>query len=71
MGFAGTSITNEDAEIILTSLVKAYSIVPAPLKQLVPKLETILEAVPDEARKYSLDEIIKLLSWASQNEIII
>lgn len=71
MGFAGTNISNEDAEVILTSLVKAYSIVPQQLRRFIPKLETILEAVPDEARKYSLEDIIKLLSWAAQNEIII
>lgn len=71
MGFAGTKITNEDAEVILTSLVKAYSVVPTQLKQYIPKLETILEAVPEEARKYSLEDLIKLLSWASKNEIVI
>ncbi len=70
MGFIGTDITNGDAEVILTSLVKVYSGIPAELKQYIPKLETILEAIPDEARKYSLEDLIKLLSWATQNQIV-
>jgi hypothetical protein len=71
MGFIGTKITNGDAEVILTSLVKAYSVIPSELKQYIPKLETLLEAIPDEARKYSLEDIIKLLSWATDNQIVL
>lgn len=71
MGFIGTAITNEDAEVILTSLVKTYSVIPQALKEYVPSLETILEGIPDEARKYSLQDLIKLLAWAAKNEIVI
>ncbi len=71
MGFVGTSITKEDAEVILTSLVKAYSVIPSQLKQCVPSLEVMLETIPDEARKYSLEELITLLAWAAKNEIVI
>ncbi len=71
MGFIGTDISNSDAEVILTSLVKAYSIIPSGLKSYVPSLERILEAIPDEARKYSLKDIITLLAWAAKNEIVI
>ncbi len=71
MGFVGTEITDEDAEAILTSLVRAYSVIPSGLKGYIPSLERILEAIPDEARKYSLEDIIKLLAWAAKNEIVI
>ncbi len=71
MGFIGTAITNEDAEVILTSLVRTYSVIPQALKEYVPSLETILEGIPDEARKYSLQDLIKLLAWAAKNEIVI
>jgi hypothetical protein len=71
MGFIGTDITEKDAEIILTSLVKTYSVIPSSLKQYIPSLETILEAIPDEARKYSIEDIVKLLDWAAKNQIVI
>ena len=71
MGFLGTDVSDSDAEIILTSLVKAYSVVPDGLKEYVPKLEDVLEAIPDEARKYSLEDLIKILSWAAKNEIVV
>ena len=71
MGFIGTDITEKDAEVILTSLVKTYSVIPSGLKQYIPSLETILEAIPNEARKYSLDDIVKLLAWAAKNQIVI
>lgn len=71
MGFVGTNISEDDAEVILTSLVKTYSVIPVQLKPYVPSLEIVLEAIPDEARRYSLEDLIKLLSWASKNEIVI
>ena len=71
MGFAGTSITNEDAEEILTSLVKAYSAIPPILKNYIPPLDRILKILPDTVRKYSVEDVIKLLDWAAKNEIVI
>ena len=71
MGFAGTSITNDDAEEILTSLVKAYSAIPPVLKNYIPPLDRILKVLPDTVRKYSVEDIIKLLDWAAKNEIFI
>jgi hypothetical protein len=71
MGFAGTSITNEDAEEILTSLVKVYSAIPPILKSYIPSLDRILTVLPDAVRKYSVEDIIKLLDWAAKNEIVI
>ncbi|MCL4376297.1 hypothetical protein M1558_02295 [Candidatus Parvarchaeota archaeon] len=71
MGFAGTSITNEDAEEILTSLVKAYSAIPPILKDYIPPLDRILKVLPDTVRKYSVEDVIKLLDWAAKNEIVI
>lgn len=71
MGFIGTSISEEDAEVILTSLVKTYSIIPQQIKQYIPQLEVVLESIPEEARKYSLKELITLLAWAAKNQIVI
>jgi hypothetical protein len=71
MGFAGTSITNDDAEEILTSLVKAYSAIPPMLKEYIPPLGRILKVLPNTVRKYSVEDIIKLLDWAAKNEIVI
>jgi hypothetical protein len=71
MGFAGTDITNEDAQEILTSLVKAYSAIPQALKDYIPPLDRILKVLPDTVRKYSVEDVIKLLDWAAKNEIVI
>ncbi len=71
MGFVGTSITDEDAEVILTSLVRAYSVIPSEARQFIPPLEIMLEAIPQEARKYPLEDVIKLLAWAGKNQIVI
>ncbi len=71
MGFLGTDVSDSDAEVILTSLVKTYAVIPDGLKEYVPKLEDVLEAIPEEARKYSLEDLIKILSWAAKNEIVI
>ncbi len=71
MGFIGTSITENDAEVILTSLVKTYSVIPQQLRPYVPDLEIVLESIPREARKYSLEELIELLSWAAKNQIVV
>ena len=71
MGFAGTSITNDDAEEILTSLVKAYCAIPHVLQNYIPPLDRILKVLPDTVRKYSVEDIIKLLDWAAKNEIVI
>ncbi|MCW1293845.1 MAG: hypothetical protein OH316_00690 [Candidatus Parvarchaeota archaeon] len=70
MGFIGTSISQEDAEVILTTLAKAYSGIPQEIKSIAPNLDYILEQIPEEARKYTLEELIKLLSWANKNGII-
>ena len=71
MGFVGTGITNEDAEVILTSLVRAYAVIPQEARQFIPPLELMLEAIPLEARKYPLEDVIKLLAWAGKNQIVI
>ena len=71
MGFAGTDISPQDAEVILTSLVKAYAVVPSAIRDYIPGLDRILESIPDEARKYKLGDLIKLLEWADQNQIVI
>ena len=71
MGFAGTSITNDDAQEILTSLVKAYSAIPPVFKEYIPPLDRILKVLPDTVRKYSVEDIIQLLDWAAKNEIVI
>ncbi len=71
MGFAGTNINNKDAEEILTSLVNAYSVIPSVIKPYIPPLEKILEVLPNSVRKYSVEDIIKLLEWAAKNEIVI
>jgi hypothetical protein len=71
MGFAGTNINSKDAEEILTSLVNAYSVIPQPIKPYIPPLERILEVLPDSVRKYSVEDVIKLLEWAAKNEIVI
>ncbi len=70
MGFIGTSISNEDAETILTTLAKAYYGIPPEIKGMIPDLDYILEQIPEEARKYTLEDLIKLLSWANKNGII-
>ncbi|MCL4391525.1 MAG: hypothetical protein M1284_03300 [Candidatus Parvarchaeota archaeon] len=71
MGFAGTNISNADAEEILTSLVKAYSVIPPAMKPYIPPLDRILKVLPDSVRKYSVEDIVKLLDWAAKNEIVI
>ncbi len=71
MGFIGTSISEEDAQEILTSLVKTYAVIPQQLKPYIPGLEVVLESIPEEARKYSLKELIALLAWAAKNQIVI
>ncbi|MGC8516332.1 MAG: hypothetical protein ACP5MT_00320 [Candidatus Acidifodinimicrobium sp.] len=70
MGFIGTSISEEDAEVILTTLAKAYYGIPPEIKNMIPNLDFILEQIPEEARKYTLEDLIKLLSWANKNGII-
>lgn len=71
MGFLDTEITKEDAEVILTSLVKVYASIPGVLRPYIPDLNTVLKAVPQEARKYPLEDIIKLLEWAAANQIVV
>ncbi len=71
MGFIDTDITNEDAEEILTTLVTAYSSIPPTLKQYIPPLDRVLKVLPDSVRKYSVEDIIKLLDWAAKNEIVV
>jgi hypothetical protein len=71
MGFAGTNITDEDAQEILTLLVTAYSAIPPVVKPYIPSLDRILKALPDTVRKYSVEDIIKLLGWAAKNDIVI
>lgn len=70
MGFANTNISKEDAETILIALAKVYGNIPSEIKQFIPPFEKILENIPDEARKYTVEDIIKLLQWAKDNGII-
>ena len=48
-----------------------YSAIPPVLKNYIPPLDRILKVLPDTVRKYSVEDIIKLLDWAAKNEIVI
>jgi len=66
MGYAGTSITPEDAEEIINEVSRAYAKVPMMFRSFLPSLPELLRKIPDCARKYTLGDLIKLLESAHE-----
>jgi len=66
MGYAGTSITPEDAEEIISEVSLGYAKVPIVFRSFVPSLPELLSKIPACARKYTLGDLIKLLESACE-----
>jgi len=64
MGHAGTSISPEDAEMIIGEVGRAYAKVPIVFRSFVPSLPELLKRIPECARKYTLGDLIRLLESA-------
>lgn len=66
MGYAGTSISPEDAEEIINEVSRAYAKVPIAFRFLVPSLPELLRKIPARAKKYTLGDLIRLLESAHE-----
>jgi len=64
MGYAGTSISPQDAEEIIEEVRRAYSKVPMMIRPFIPSLPELLRRIPECARKYILGDLIRLLEFA-------
>jgi len=64
MGYAGTSISHEDAEKIISEVSRAYAKVPIVFRSFVPSLPELLKKIPACARRYTLSDLIRLLESA-------
>lgn len=66
MGYAGTSISPEDAEEIISEVSSAYARIPMMFRPFIPSLPGLLGRIPMCARKYTLGDLIRLLEWAHE-----
>jgi len=64
MGYAGTSISPQDAEEIIEEVRRAYSRVPMMIRPFIPSLPELFRKIPECARKYTLGDLIRLLESA-------
>src|SRR5947208_15115225 len=62
-----TSIEEKDAKEIISGVQAMYDKIPGFIRPMLPSLPDILKRIPSSAGKYSLNEIIQLLDWASDN----
>ena len=70
MGVLGTNITQEDAEIIIKEIRRAYAKIPPLIRHFMPPIRDLLQRIPNCARKYTLDEIIQLIDWMHTENLI-
>lgn len=70
MGVLGTKITEEDAEIIIREIQRAYGKIPLLLKRFIPPIPELLQRIPSCARKYTLDELVQLIDWMHTQDLI-
>ncbi len=66
-GLKGTTITEKDAKEIIEGVQALYDKIPAFLRPMLPSLPDLLRRIPENAGKYTLNEVIQLLDWAYQN----
>src|SRR6266566_3236183 len=66
----GTSIEDKDAKEIISGVQAMYDKIPGFIRPMLPSLPDILKRIPSSAGKYTLNDIIQLLEWATGNPVV-